>query len=85
MLEFSIFQRLPSWSQAEALAKHGTVLAQRQHKEWSVSLYSLNSRFVELWEKDGLRITTSFRADATALAIAEPYLEHIDLQHLAGG
>ena len=85
MLEFSIFQRLPSWSQAEALAKYGTVLAQRQHKEWSVSLYSLNSRFVELWEKDGLRITTSFRADATALAIAEPYLEHIDLQHLAGG
>ena len=85
MLEFSLFQRLPSWSQAEALTKYGTVLAQRQHQEWTVSLYSLNNRFVELWEKGGLHITTSFRADATALAIAEPYLEHIDLQHLADG
>ncbi|GAA4424915.1 hypothetical protein GCM10023188_05310 [Pontibacter saemangeumensis] len=82
MLEFSMFQRLPSWSQAEVLAKEGTVLAKRQHLEWSVSLYSLNNRFVELWEKEGLQITTSFRKDATALAIVEPYLEYVDVQHL---
>ena len=85
MLEFSMFQRLPSWSQAEVLAKEGTVLAQRHHRGWSVSLYSLNNRFVELWEKEGLQITTSFREDATALAIVEPYLAYVDVQHLIDG
>ena len=79
-----MFQRLPSWSQAEVLTKHGTVLAQRRHQEWAVSLYSLNNRFVELWEKQGLQITTSFRTEATALAIVEPYLEQVDVQHLIG-
>lgn len=82
MLEFSMFQRLPSWSQAEVLAKEGTMLAQRQHQGWTVFLYSLNNRFVELWENNGLQVTTSFRKDAAALAIVEPYLEHVDVQHL---
>jgi len=82
MLEFSMFQRLPSWSQAEVLTKEGTLLAQRRHKDWTVSLYSLNNRFVELWTRDGLHITSSFHQDTTPLAIVEPYLEHVNVQDM---
>lgn len=67
------------------LTKEGTVLAQRLHQGWTVSLYSLHNRYVELWEKNGLQITTSFRNDAAALAIVEPYLAYVDVQHLIDG
>ncbi|MCJ8164191.1 hypothetical protein MKJ04_05005 [Pontibacter sp. E15-1] len=82
MIEYALFQRLPAWSQAEALVRYGTALAQRQHNDWTVTLYVLDNRFVELWAKNGLSVTTSFRAEATTLEIAEPYLEQMDITPL---
>ena len=82
MLEFSMFQRLPSWSQAEVLTKQGALLAQRPHQEWTVSLYYLHNRYVELWERNGLQITASFHSDSVALAVVEPYLAFVHVQHL---
>lgn len=80
MIEYSLFRKLPTWSQAEVLAKRGTLLAERQHEEWSVLLYSFENYFVELWEKDYLKITTSFRKSASALDIVEPYMDGINVE-----
>lgn len=82
MLENASFQRLPAWSQAEILTKTGTLLAQRIHQDWDVRLYSLHHQFVELWVKDGMEITASFRQSASPIAILEPYMEDINLADL---
>lgn len=75
-----MFHKLPSWSQVEVLAKNGTVLAQRRHKEWAITLYSLNNYFVELWVKKELEVVGSFHKSANPLAILEPYMDTIDVQ-----
>ncbi len=82
MLEYAMFERLPAWSQVDTLTKQGTQLAQREHNEWTVSLYSLHNRFVELWAKNGLFVTSTFQPDASPLDIVEPYLEHVNVKHL---
>ncbi|WP_347159469.1 hypothetical protein [Pontibacter chitinilyticus] len=82
MIESSFFYKLPLWSQAEVLEQQGTHLALRQQGEWRVSLYVLEHHFVELWEKDGLRVVSTFKPAASAMAILEPYAAHIDIQRL---
>ncbi|QCR22698.1 hypothetical protein [Pontibacter sp. SGAir0037] len=82
MLEFSMFKRLPLWSQAEVLMKEGTMVAQRQHLEWEITLYQLNNHFVELWSGKGLRVVGSFHQEAPALQVLDPYTDAIDVQHL---
>ncbi|MCC9138204.1 hypothetical protein ACFSKU_14170 [Pontibacter silvestris] len=79
MLEYSMFRKLPTWSQAEVVTKRGTLLAERKQEEWSVLLYSFNNFFVELWVKDHLKITTTFQKTASTIAIVEPYMDGIDL------
>jgi hypothetical protein len=80
MLEHAMFEKLPAWSQVAVLAEKGTVLAHRRHKEWAITLYSLNNYFVERWVKQEWDIVGSFHKSASPLAILEPYMETIDLQ-----
>lgn len=82
MLEHAMFHRLPQGSQADALAQQGTLLAQRNHKGWEITLYSLNNYYVELWAKAGLQIVGSFHKTAQPMEVLEPYLETIDYQRL---
>ena len=78
MLEYKLFNRLPSWSQVEVLTKNGTVVARRNYKEWSITLYSLNNYFVELWVKQNLEIVGSFHHSVNTLEIQR------DLRFLRG-
>ena len=80
MFEYSMFHRLPVWSQVEVLAREGNLLAQRKLQDYTISLYCLDNYFVEVWTKEGLRISTSFRKSAKPLAILEPYLENLNFQ-----
>ena len=84
MLEYKLFNRLPSWSQVEVLTKKGTVMARRNHKEWSITLYSLNNYFVELWVKQDLEIVGSFHNSVNPLEILEPYMKDIQLPDFYG-
>ncbi|RDV14185.1 hypothetical protein DXT99_15445 [Pontibacter diazotrophicus] len=80
MLEYSMFERLPFRSQAESLAKDGTILAQRTYKEWQVTLYSLNGLFVELWAGKEAQVISTFKKTANAVAVLDPYIDDIDVQ-----
>ena len=73
MLEYSMFERLPFRSQEEAIAREGTLLAQRLHNGYTVSLYALKDSFVELWSGEELQVYSSFKKTANASAILEPY------------
>ena len=79
MQEYSMFERLPFRSQEEALAKGGTMLAQRKHNSWTVTLYALNNSFVELWSGETLQVYSTFKKSANALAILEPYADEVDV------
>jgi hypothetical protein len=80
MLEYSMFDRLPFRSQTEAIAKHGTILAQRQHNKWVVTLYEFNNTFVELWSGEQAQVYSTFKHSANKVAIFEPYLDDVDVQ-----
>lgn len=80
MLEFSMFERLPFRSQTEALAKDGTLIAQRRFKEWTVTLYTLNHTFVELWAGKEAVVISTFKKTANAADVLEPYVAHIDVK-----
>ena len=82
MFEYTLFHRLPVWSQVEVLTRKGNLLSQRYHKDYTISLYHLDYYFVEVWSRGGLRISTSFREDAKAIAILEPYLDNPEIQKL---
>jgi hypothetical protein len=79
MLEYNMFRRLPSWSQIEVLTRTGTPLAQRQHLEWTITLYTFQHHFVEVWRRADLEIVTSFHPKVNTLAILEPYTEAMDV------
>lgn len=79
MLEYSMFERLPSWSQIEVLTRTGTPLAQRQHLDWTITLYTYQHHFVEVWSRDGLEIVTSFQQNANTLSILESYTEGMEV------
>jgi hypothetical protein len=79
MFEYNLFNQLPAWSQINVLNKKGTVVAQRQHKEYTITLYYLNNYFVELWEKQNLEIIGAFHKSVSPLAILEPYTDTIHL------
>ncbi|WP_162054588.1 hypothetical protein [Pontibacter pamirensis] len=79
MLEYSMFERLPFRSQAESLAKDGTILAQRSYNDWQVTLYSLNGLFVELWAGKEAQIISTFKKTANAVAVLDPYIDDIDV------
>jgi hypothetical protein len=80
MLEFPLFNQLPTWSQVDVLTKKGIKVAHRNHKDWEITLYSLNNFFVELWVKPNLEIIGSFHQTVNPLTIFEPYTESIHLQ-----
>ncbi|WP_242929337.1 hypothetical protein [Pontibacter vulgaris] len=80
MLEYSMFDRLPFRSQTETLAKHGTLLARRSYNNWTVTLYTLNNSFVEVWSGNEIEVMSSFKNSANAIAILEPYTDAIDVQ-----
>jgi hypothetical protein len=82
MLEYNLFEKLPTWSQLEVLTKTGTRLAQRHHLDWTITLYTFQHYFVEVWAREGLEIVTSFRKQANTLAILEPYTEHLEVEDL---
>jgi hypothetical protein len=82
MLEYKMFNRLPSWSQVEVLTQTGTVVAQRHHNGWAITLYSLNNYFVERWARQELEIVCSFQRAANPLDIMEPYMQDIQWQDL---
>jgi hypothetical protein len=82
MLEYNVFERLPSWSQVAVLTKTGTLLGQRQHQDWTITLYSWQHRFVEVWSRAELEVVTSFRQNAHTLAILEPYTQQIKVPDL---
>ncbi|MDX5417686.1 MAG: hypothetical protein LPK09_00615 [Hymenobacteraceae bacterium] len=79
MLEFTMFERLPIRSQAETLAKEGTVIAQRQHKGLTVTLYTLYNGFVELWSGNHVQVYSTFKETAKAGDILEPYLDTLEV------
>lgn len=80
MLEYSLFERLPFRSQAEALAKDGIVLAQRNYNNYTVTLYSLHNNLVELWSGEKAQVITTFKGSANPVAILESYVDKIDIQ-----
>ena len=82
MFEYSLFHRLPVWSQVEVLSRKGNLISQRQHKNYTISLYHLDQYFVEVWSKGGLRISTSFKETTRAISILEPYLENSEIKEL---
>ena len=82
MQEYSMFERLPLRSQAEVLAKDGTVLAQRRFNGWTVTLYALHSTFVERWSGKEAEVYSTFKKSADAVTVLEPYLDAIDVQDL---
>jgi hypothetical protein len=82
MLEYNLFQRLPSWSQIEVLTRTGTLLAQREHRDWTITLYTFQHHFVEVWSRAELEIVTSFQRNVNALAILEPYTEQLEVEDL---
>jgi hypothetical protein len=82
MLEYSMFERLPLRSQTDALAKDGTILAQRNYNNWTVTLYALHNSFVERWHGNDMEVISTFKESANPIAILEPYVEAIDIQSL---
>lgn len=82
MLEYNMFQRLPSWSQIEVLTRTGTALAQRHHLDWTITLYTFQHRFVEVWRRADLEIVTSFQPNANTLDILGPYTDHLEVGDL---
>lgn len=80
MLEYSLFERLPFRSQTESLAKEGIVLAQRKHNSWTVTLYSLDNAFVELWSGEKAQVISTFKKTASAVAILEPYINELHIE-----
>jgi len=82
VIEYSMFNRLPTWSQVEVLVKNGTVIALRQHNDWSITLFSINEYFVELWSNQHLQVVGSFHETAKPLDILEPYLVYMDVPDL---
>lgn len=80
MLEYSMFERLPFRSQAESLAKDGTILAQRNYNGWEVTLYSLNGLFVELWAGKEAQVISTFKKSANAIAVLDPYIDDMNVQ-----
>ncbi len=80
MFEHSLFHQLPVRNQVALLARQGTALAHRNHKDWRITLYAINNYFVECWEKDGLEIVGSFKNSANPVAILEPYLDNLEVQ-----
>lgn len=84
MLEHSMFERLPLRNQAEALAQDGTVVAKRTFNQWTVTLYSLNNFFVEVWAGDEAQVISTFKKSAKPVAVLEPYLDDIDVGEVLG-
>ncbi|GAA4302652.1 hypothetical protein [Nibribacter koreensis] len=82
MLEYSIFRKLPPWMQVQELAQKGAFLALRHHKDWTVQLYYIDNRFVEVWGRGGLHIVSTFYEPANALHVVEPYLGTMEVQDL---
>jgi hypothetical protein len=81
MLEYSLFRRLPHWSQVEELNRNGVLLAHRYLPDWKVSLYSFDNYFVEVWSGKGVKIPATFRKTANAVAILEPYLDNLEVKN----
>ena len=79
MLEYSLFNQLPAWSQVEVLKTKGNAVAERQYKDWTISLFSLNNYFVELWVKPNLEIIGAFHRSVKPMAILEPYVEYLEI------
>ena len=77
-----MFNRLPTWSQVEVLVTKGTLVAQRQHNEWSITLFSINEYFVELWTNQHFQVVGSFQKTAKPLDILEPYIVFMDVKDL---
>jgi hypothetical protein len=84
MIEYKVFQRLPSWSQVEVLTRTGTLLAQRHYLNWTITLYTFQHHFVEVWARENLDIVTSFRPSANTLEILEPYTDQMEVEDLPG-
>jgi hypothetical protein len=82
MLEYSIFRKLPPWMQAQELAQKGAFLASRHHKGWTIQLYYIDNRFVEVWGRGPLQVVSTFYEPANALHVVEPYLGNLDVEHL---
>lgn len=79
-----MFERLPLRSQAETLAKDGTMLAQRCFNGWTVTLYTLHNSFVERWTGKEAEVYSTFKKSANAVAILEPYVDEVDVRSLLG-
>lgn len=75
-----MFERLPFRSQEEAIARDGTLIAQRHHKGWTVTLFALHHTFVELWSGRDAEVFSTFKKSARAVDVLEPYLEGMDIQ-----
>lgn len=75
-----MFERLPFRSQAEIIARDGTVLAQRKYNKWTVTLYAVNNSFIELWAGDEVQVFSIFKSTANAVAVLEPYIDAIDVR-----
>jgi hypothetical protein len=79
MLEYNLFQKLPTWSQVEVLTRTGTLLAERHHLDWTISLYTYQHHFVEVWRRHDLEIVTSFQKNVNTLDILEPYTDQMEV------
>ncbi|MCC9167297.1 hypothetical protein [Pontibacter harenae] len=82
MQEYSMFQKLPIRSQVETLSKNGIILAQRRHKQWLITLYSLGNAYVELWAGKEVEVIGMFHSSAKPMEVLEPYIDKIDVDDL---
>lgn len=80
MLENSLYKRIPHWSQAADLNRHGILLAQRYLPDWKITLYAFDTYFVEVWAGKGVEIPATFRKSAGAMAVLEPYLDNLEVR-----
>lgn len=78
MLEYTLFRKLPFGSQIDELNQKGTLLAVRNHKDWTITLYMVHNHFVERWAKNGLDIIGTFQKAANSISILEPYIDTWD-------
>ena len=78
MIEYTLFRKLPFGSQINELEQKGTLLATRNHKDWSITLYSVHDYFVGRWERNGLDIIGTFYKNANAYTILEPYVDSLE-------
>ncbi|MGZ3837866.1 MAG: hypothetical protein ACXVMS_07415 [Flavisolibacter sp.] len=75
------FNLLDEIKQAEALLHHGTLVAERVYKSFTIFLYQVNRFYVEVYFHNAFSMIQGFRGFEST-TVLDPYLENIDISTL---